>query len=69
MSPGALEDPETMINVPDGFDARILSINEALFTWNPDRISTKLKLDEELLTCQSTTGSGFKTALGAEIFT
>ena len=66
--PGAIEDNDTMINVPDGFDARTFLKIVALFTWNPDRVSTKLKLNDESLICQSTTGSGFKTVLGNEIF-
>lgn len=66
---GALEDTDVMLNVPHGFDARIHLLISALFFWDNNKISTKLKLDDENLICHSTAGSGFKTVLGTEIFT
>ncbi len=42
---GAIEDTDSMINVPDGFDSRIYINNKALFTWNPLKTSNKLKLN------------------------
>jgi hypothetical protein len=40
----------------------------ALFSWNPERTSSKLQLDEDSLVCTSKEGSGFKTTIGTEIF-
>lgn len=43
---GFIEDTDAMINVPDGYDARTFPFSLALFTWNPDRMSSKLKLND-----------------------
>lgn len=59
-----LEDTETIINPPDGYDTRKFCFNKAMFTWNPLRTSHKLALNEDNLRCQSKDGSGFKTTLG-----
>ena len=58
------DNDETMINTPEGFDARISSFNSALFSWNPLKTSAKIKLDEDCLRAQSTGGNGFKTTIG-----
>lgn len=62
------EDTQAMINPPDGFDARNSLLNSALFSWNPEKTSVKLTLDEDCLICTSKEGSGFKTTIGTEIF-
>lgn len=50
-----------MINCPEGFDA-------PLFSWDKNRCSVRLSLDDECLRCTSKEGSGFKTVLGNERF-
>ena len=47
------EDTQAMINPPDGFDARNSLLNSALFSWNPEKTSVKLTLDEDCLICTS----------------
>jgi len=35
-----------MINTPEGFDARTFCFHVALFNWNPQKTSFKIKLDQ-----------------------
>jgi hypothetical protein len=39
------DDDETMINTPEGFDARRTNCITAIFTWNSAKTSGKIKLD------------------------
>lgn len=58
-----------MINTPEGFDARTSAYHLALFCWDVNKTSHKIKLDPECLRAKSTEGNGFKTTMGTEIFT
>jgi hypothetical protein len=55
---GAMDYELDIVIGPEGFIT-------PLFTWNSERTSHKLKLDEEKLTCVVVEGSGFKTVLGS----
>jgi len=43
-----------MINPPEGFDARNISIIIALFIWDVNKTSHKIKLDTDCLKAKST---------------
>ena len=67
------EDYQLYEIIPDGYDwgkcptnqSNTLSI--AMFSWDQDRSSKKLVIDEDQLTVKVKDGSGFKTSLGDQV--
>lgn len=63
---------EEVVRVPDNYLARKREVcwssqtyyPIAFFSWDPNKISKKLKLSNDDLTCTVTEGSGFKTVMG-----
>lgn len=62
--PGALEDNDDMIDTPEGYESRTHPSHAAMFSWNPDKASSKMRLDPDQRICQATKANGFKSVLG-----